>query len=132
MLDGVVPGIEANWFQGEIADAAYRFQRKVSADRAVIVGVNAFTGGNEDGRCPPWPSGPRWRRPSASGWPTCAWPGRTQPWPTALARLAADAEQAERNLMPAIFDAVRAYATVGEMIGALAGVFGRWEETAVI
>ena len=34
--------------------------------------------------------------------------------------------------MPAIFEAVRAYATVGEMIGALAGVFGRWEETAVI
>ncbi len=34
--------------------------------------------------------------------------------------------------MPAIFDAVRAYATVGEMINSLAGVFGRWEERAVI
>ena len=34
--------------------------------------------------------------------------------------------------MPSIFGAVRAYATVGEMVGALAGVFGRWEETAVI
>ena len=34
--------------------------------------------------------------------------------------------------MPAIFEAVRAYATVGEMINTLAGVFGRWEETAVI
>ena len=34
--------------------------------------------------------------------------------------------------MPAIFDAVRAYATVGEMMTTLAGVFGRWEETAVI
>ena len=50
----------------------------------------------------------------------------------ALGRLADDAAHAERNLMPAIFDAVRAYATVGEMIGALADVFGRWEETAVI
>jgi len=50
----------------------------------------------------------------------------------ALARLAADAGHAEVNLMPAIFDAVRAYATVGEMINTLAGVFGRWEETAVI
>jgi methylmalonyl-CoA mutase N-terminal domain/subunit len=50
----------------------------------------------------------------------------------ALARLAADAGHAEVNLMPAIFDAVRAYATVGEMINTLATVFGRWEETAVI
>ena len=50
----------------------------------------------------------------------------------ALARLAADADHAERNLMPAIFEAVRAYATVGEMINTLAGVFGRWEETAII
>ncbi len=33
MLEGVVAGIESNWFQGEIADAAYRFQRKVAAGR---------------------------------------------------------------------------------------------------
>jgi len=50
----------------------------------------------------------------------------------ALARLADDAGHAERNLMPSIFGAVRAYATVGEMVDALAGVFGRWKETAVI
>ena len=49
-----------------------------------------------------------------------------------LARLADDAGYGERNLMPAIFDAVRTYATVGEMINTLAGAFGRWEETAVI
>jgi methylmalonyl-CoA mutase N-terminal domain/subunit len=34
--------------------------------------------------------------------------------------------------MPAIFEAVRAYATVGEMVTSLATVFGRWEEHAVI
>jgi methylmalonyl-CoA mutase N-terminal domain/subunit len=34
--------------------------------------------------------------------------------------------------MPAIFDAARAYATVGEMMNTLAGVFGRWEEQAVL
>jgi methylmalonyl-CoA mutase N-terminal domain/subunit len=50
----------------------------------------------------------------------------------ALVRLAEDAGHAERNVMPAIFDAVRAYATVGEMVDTLAGVFGRWQEIAVI
>ena len=63
-------------------------------------------------------------------------PGESQEvaWFTwdAAAALADDAGHAERNLMPAIFDAVGAYATVGEMMGALAEVFGRWEETAVI
>ncbi len=49
-----------------------------------------------------------------------------------LVRLADDAAVAEINLMPAILDAVRAYATVGEMVDTLAGVFGRYEEPAAI
>ncbi len=48
ILAGVLHGIETNWFQGEIADAAYLFQRKVASGRRVVVGVNAFTEGNED------------------------------------------------------------------------------------
>jgi methylmalonyl-CoA mutase N-terminal domain/subunit len=46
---------------------------------------------------------------------------------TALARLGADA-RAERNVMPAIMDAVKAYATVGEITGELASVYGRYQE----
>jgi hypothetical protein len=37
LLEGVIAGIEANWFQGEIADAAYRLQRQVSSGRSVVV-----------------------------------------------------------------------------------------------
>jgi len=44
----------------------------------------------------------------------------------------ADARQPDRNVMPAILDAVRAYATEGEIVGALAEVFGRWTETPAI
>jgi methylmalonyl-CoA mutase N-terminal domain/subunit len=43
-----------------------------------------------------------------------------------------DAGSSEANLMPPILDAVRAYATVGELIGTLADVFGRWRENPVI
>ena len=132
MLDGVVAGIEANWFQGEIADAAYRFQRKVSADRMVIVGVNGFTGGNDEGQLPILAIGPEVEEAQRKRLADVKLDRSDTAVAASLARLATDAGYAERNLMPAIFDAVRAYATVGEMITALAGVFGRWEETAVI
>ena len=48
ILEGVYEGIESGYFMGEIADAAYRFEREVNAGRRVIVGVNAFTDGDED------------------------------------------------------------------------------------
>jgi methylmalonyl-CoA mutase N-terminal domain/subunit len=46
--------------------------------------------------------------------------------------VAADAAVAEVNLMPAILDAVGAYATVGEIVGALSSVFGLWAEDPVV
>ena len=48
MLEGVLHGIEHNWFQGEIADAAYVFQRKVASGRRIVVGVNDFTEGSDE------------------------------------------------------------------------------------
>jgi methylmalonyl-CoA mutase N-terminal domain/subunit len=49
-----------------------------------------------------------------------------------LARLRTDAVQDDANLMPPLIEAVRAYATIGEIVGALADVFGRYRETPVI
>ena len=46
--------------------------------------------------------------------------------------MTADARQPDRNVMPAILDAVRAYSTEGEIVGALAEVFGRWTENPVL
>ena len=48
MLEGVYAGIDDGWFQGEIADAAYELERKVNDGRRIVVGVNAFTDGNDD------------------------------------------------------------------------------------
>jgi methylmalonyl-CoA mutase N-terminal domain/subunit len=128
----VIAGIETNWFQGEIADAAYRFQRKVSADRMVIVGVNGFTGGNGDSELPTLHIGPEVEEAQRKRLAEVKRHRSGAAVEAALARLVDDAGHAERNLMPAIFEAVRAYTTVGEMVNALAGVFGRWEEHAVI
>jgi len=132
ILEGVVAGIESNWFQGEIADAAYRFQRRVSAGRTVVVGVNAFTGGNEESVLPTLHIGPEVEEAQRKRLADVKHRRSAPAVASALGRLAADAGRSECNLMPAIFDAVRAYATVGEMIDTLAGVFGRWEERVVI
>src|SRR5689334_9657629 len=48
MLDGAVRGVEEGWYQSHIADSAYELERKLNADRHVIVGVNAFLEGNEE------------------------------------------------------------------------------------
>jgi methylmalonyl-CoA mutase N-terminal domain/subunit len=50
----------------------------------------------------------------------------------ALTALARDAATPEINLMPALIDAARAYATVGEMMSTLAGVFGRYVEVPTL
>src|SRR5690606_16852420 len=48
MLEGAFAGIEDNWFQRRIADSAYELERALNDDRRTIVGVNAFTDGNDE------------------------------------------------------------------------------------
>ena len=48
MLEGCIRGIEDNWFQGRIADSAYELERAQNEGRRIVVGVNAFTEGNDE------------------------------------------------------------------------------------
>jgi methylmalonyl-CoA mutase N-terminal domain/subunit len=129
MLDGVVEGIERGWFQNEIADAAYDFQRKVQRGDWVFVGVNDFTDG-DDGEPPILYIDPgveprqleRLRATKADRDDAAV--SRT------LGRITREAADPTINLMPAILDAVAAYATVGEVTHALETVFGTWTERA--
>jgi methylmalonyl-CoA mutase N-terminal domain/subunit len=52
MLDGVVRGIEDNWFQGRIGDSSYELEKRFNADRRTVVGVHRFTEGNDDDAMP--------------------------------------------------------------------------------
>ncbi len=85
ILAGVLHGIETNWFQGEIADSAYLFQRKVTTGRRVVVGVNAFTEGNEEAAPPTLQIGPEIDEAQRKRWPRSASVGRAPPsrgrWP---------------------------------------------------
>ena len=132
MLEGVLHGIEDNWFQGEIADAAYAYQRKVATGRRIVVGVNAFTEGSEEPAPPTLHIGPEVDEAQRKRLSAVRQRRNQREVDAKLAVVAADAADADVNLMPAILDAVRAYATVGEIVGSLASVFGRWAESPVV
>ncbi|MEC9224781.1 MAG: methylmalonyl-CoA mutase family protein, partial [Actinomycetota bacterium] len=48
LLEGVITGIEENWFQGRISDSAYDLERRLNAGQRITVGVNDFQAGNEE------------------------------------------------------------------------------------
>ena len=128
MLDGAIRGCEEGWYQGEIADAAYELERKLNADRHVIVGVNAFFEGNDEPPPPTLRIGPEVEEEQRRRLEKVKHERDDGAVRAALARLRADAAQPETNLMPALLDAARDYATLGETVDAMADVFGRWVE----
>jgi methylmalonyl-CoA mutase N-terminal domain/subunit len=127
-LGGMIAALEAGFFRREIADAAFTYQREVDAKRKLIVGVNAFQETEE------------------------------KPIETLVIDETVEKEQVERlrqikarrdaatvakllaqvrrvastneNLMPTLVEAARARCTVGEIMNALADVFGRYDGAA--
>jgi methylmalonyl-CoA mutase N-terminal domain/subunit len=134
ILEGVYAGIEDGWFVGEIADAAYAFERKVSTGRRVTVGVSAFrTGADEDDEVPPLLSiGQEVEESQRKRLEQVRHDRDAGAVAAALDALRTAAADPEHNVMPELLDAVRAYASVGEVIDALADVFGRWSEPATV
>jgi methylmalonyl-CoA mutase N-terminal domain/subunit len=129
-MGGMVTAIEQGYPQRLIAESSYRFQQAVERGEQVIVGVNGFVQEAE----------PRidtlYIDESASATQEARLDEvkRTRDGARlnrTLDRLSAAASTSE-NLMPLILDAVRAYATVGEMCDALRKVWGEYEETPII
>ncbi|MCU1459825.1 MAG: methylmalonyl-CoA mutase family protein, partial [Actinomycetia bacterium] len=132
MLDGVIEAIERGWFQSEIADASYDFQRRLDAGRFVMVGVNGYTDTDPDDVAPATLYiDPEVEQRQLSRLHQVKRDRNPEAVRSALQRICADAAEPTVNLMPALLDAVAAYATVGEITAALEGVFGTWVERAV-
>ena len=132
MLEGVIAGIEDNWFQGMIADSAFEQERLFNRGSRIIVGVNKFLEGNDDEPIDlleitnedETRQLKRLNQVRAERDQTAV--------DSALARLADHAADPEFNLMPTLIDTVKTYATLGEIMGTLAIVFGRHVETPTI
>jgi methylmalonyl-CoA mutase, N-terminal domain len=126
-LGGVISALEAGFFQSEISTAAYRYQREIDAHDRVIVGVNGYADPDEALRVPILKMDPqgydrqidrlqrlRQERDNAQVAATL----------DALRQAAAGSA----NTMPFILDAVKAYATLGEITDVFREVFGTYQE----
>ena len=131
MLEGVYAGIDDGYFVGEIADAAYRFEREVNAGRRIIVGVNDFTE-NDDNEASLLSIGHDTEEMQLKRLGQVRCDRDNDAVAASLAALIEAAEQPDINLMPPIIDSVRTYATEGEIVAALESVFGTYVETAVV
>jgi methylmalonyl-CoA mutase N-terminal domain/subunit len=128
MTGGILRGIENGWFTGEIADAAFDYQRKLEKGEKQIVGVTSHTdtvGGElETLRISPEVEREQVRELAARR------ASRTQAVvDKALSELVA-ASRTSANLVPPMLDAVRAEATLGEICGALRDEWGSYTEPA--
>jgi methylmalonyl-CoA mutase N-terminal domain/subunit len=131
LLEGVFQAIESGWFQGEIAESAYELERKLNDGRHLLVGVNvATTGGDREVEV--LRIGPEVEEMQLKRLARAKADRDGAAVDAALTRVRADAGEPDVNLMPGLIDAVSTQATVGEIVGALADVFGRYREDPVI
>jgi methylmalonyl-CoA mutase N-terminal domain/subunit len=129
-LGGVLACIRNGFFQKEIAEASYRFQREVDAKERIIVGVNDYTL-DEEVRVPTLYVDPAQERIHLERLERVRRTRDSERVGAALAALEQAAADPRENVMPPLLDAVRAYATMGEMIGAFRTVFGEYTESAI-
>jgi methylmalonyl-CoA mutase N-terminal domain/subunit len=132
ILDGVYAAIDNGWIQGSIADASYQFERAVNAGDRVVVGVNRFADGNEDDDLDILQITAEQEQTQIKRLQAVKADRDRDAVEASLERLRTEAADPEVNLMPALIDAVRTYATLGEVMDALASIFGRYVEQPVI
>jgi methylmalonyl-CoA mutase N-terminal domain/subunit len=125
-LGGMIQAIEEGYPQREIAESAYRYQREIETGGRVIVGVNAF----QTEEAAPIPT-LKIDEAVARGQLERLRSVKASRDAAAVKRTLAAVERAARedaNLVPPVIDAVKAYATLGEICDVLRQVFGTYRE----
>jgi methylmalonyl-CoA mutase N-terminal domain/subunit len=138
-MGGMVKAIERGYPQKEIAEASYQYQRAVEAREKIIVGVNDFTIEEESPKTLYiGESVAQHQSEKLKKLRSRRSDEEVQRRLADLKKAAAQEPRAESsgsispaNTMPYIIDAVRAYATVGEICDALRGVYGTYTEVSV-
>jgi methylmalonyl-CoA mutase N-terminal domain/subunit len=130
-LGGVIPAIRMGFFQREIAEASYRYQREVDEGQRVVVGVNSYVL-EEPIEIPILrvdPTGEGYRRQVERLRQL-----RRERDNRQVARCLRRLEQAcrgQENVMPHLIEAVKAYCTLGEICDVMRDVFGTYQEEAI-
>jgi methylmalonyl-CoA mutase N-terminal domain/subunit len=128
-MGGMIPAIETGFPQSEIAAASYRYQREVETGDRVVVGVNRFQSDDQ-------PIELLQIDETSAAHQTAKLAALRKRRDNSKVRATLDAlrraAEGTDNTMPYLLDAVRAYATIGEICDALRGVFGTYQETSHI
>jgi methylmalonyl-CoA mutase N-terminal domain/subunit len=128
-VGGVLRAIETGYIQREIQQAAYEYQKSVESGERVVVGVNRYA---SDATTPPTLRiNPEIERAQVARLADLRARRDGAKVEAALLEVEETA-RSERNLMPAILNAVKAFATVGEISDTLRKVFGEHQESVVI
>jgi methylmalonyl-CoA mutase N-terminal domain/subunit len=127
---GVLAAIDKGFFQREIADAAYRYQKEIEKGERVVVGVNRYESPDEGVTIDLLKIDPEVERKQRKRLERLRSKRSASRVEGTLVALKQGAE-GEANLMPLIIDCARAYCTVGDIIGALKEVFGEYRETVL-
>jgi methylmalonyl-CoA mutase N-terminal domain/subunit len=132
MLEGALREVESGWFQREITDSAYTFERKLNAGRHLVIGVNTAFEGNDEPPPETLRIGPEVEEEQLKRLAKVRADRNPEQVRDALDAVRAAAAEPTTNVMPALIDAVRVYATEGEIVNALADELGRYVEVPVL
>jgi methylmalonyl-CoA mutase N-terminal domain/subunit len=127
---GVVKAIDHGFFQKEIADAAYRYQREIEKKTKIVVGVNEYVIEDEDVDIDLLRIDPEVEKDQSKALEKLRAERDSDAVGKSLAALKS-AAQGTDNLMPRILECARVYCTLGEMIETLKEVFGEYKEPII-
>ncbi len=129
-LGGVIPAIETGYFQKEIADAAYRYQKELERKEKFVVGVNEFVEENDGPDIPLLQISPDVEKQQRERLAKLKAQRDNDAVQKSLEKIK-DAANNNNNLMPVLIEAAENYCTLGEMVAVLKEPFGVYQETVV-
>ncbi len=127
---GVIPAINAGFFQKEIANAAYEYQKKIEEEKKIIVGVNKFQEEEKGLEIELLKIDPEIEREQIKRLARLKSERNNDLVKKDLEELK-EAARGTKNLVPLVLQAARDYVTEGEIISALKEVFGEYKETPI-
>jgi methylmalonyl-CoA mutase N-terminal domain/subunit len=130
-MGGAIVAIEKGFFQKEIADSAYKYQKEIEEMKRIVVGVNDFKIEKEELPIELLRVDPKAEKTQTAALRKLKRERNKKKVEDALNKLRHAAEKDE-NLMPTIIDAVKVYSTLGEICEVLLRVYGEYKELIII
>ena len=130
-MGGVIAGIEKGFFQKEIADSAYKYQKEVERHERTVVGINDYTVEKDWVPIDLLRIPPHVEKEQLAQLERVRQGRNRQKVKQSLDKLFDEVDK-KRNLMPCIIEALKAYVTLGEITDVLRSVYGEYKELIVV